>query len=91
MKLIGITRNKVARELVSSNTERENQNLIEDLSSMKPYQAKVAASIYQASNCALRNRMIGRFTSASSVIQLVRNDKNLAALYEETNKQDILH
>ena len=58
---------------------------------MKPYQAKVASSIYKASNCALKSRMIGRFNSASSVIKLVRQDKDLASLYEETRRQDIYY
>ena len=68
VKLMEITKNKLARELLSLRTEEENNRLIEDLRSMTPYQAKVSSCIYQASNCALKSRMTGRFNSASSVI-----------------------
>ena len=59
---------------------------MDDLKSMKLYQVKFAASIYQALNCALRNQMTIRFNSALSVIQLVRRDKDLASLYDDTRK-----
>ena len=36
-------------------------------------------------------RITGRFTNASSVIQLVREDKDLASLYEETKQQDLYY
>ena len=35
--------------------------------------------------------MTGRFTNASSVIQLVRDDKDLATLYQETYQQDLYY
>ena len=85
-----ITKNKLARELLSLRTE-ENNRLIEDLRSMTPYQVKVFSCIYQTCNYALKSRMTGRFNSASSVIQLVRQDKDLALLYEETRNQDIYY
>ena len=86
-----ITNNVVAKELLSNRTAKESQNLAKDIFSMVPYQLKVAAALYQGANCALRERLTGRFTNASSVIQLVREDKDLASLYEETRQQDLYY
>ena len=83
-KLITITKNKVAKELLSNRTANESKNLALDIFSMRPYQPKVAAALYQGANCALKERITGRFTNTSSVIQLVREDKDLASLYNET-------
>ena len=88
-KLTIITKNKVARELLSNRTANESKLLSQDIFSMRPYQPKVAAALYQGVNCALKDRLTGRFTNASSVIQLVRDDKDLASLYEETKQQNI--
>ena len=78
-KLITITKNKIAKELLSNRTASESKHLSQDIFSMKPYQPKVAAALYQGANCALKDRLTGRFTNASSVIQLVRDDKDLAS------------
>ena len=44
-KLITITKNKVAKELLSNRTVKESKHLSQDIFSMKPYQPKGAAAL----------------------------------------------
>ena len=50
IKLLSVTRNELAKTLLSMNTSNENEILIDNFSTMNPYQAKIASAIYQGSN-----------------------------------------
>ena len=96
IKLIEITKNKLANELLSLRIEEGNNLLKEDLKFMVPYQAKVASCIYQTSNCALKSRMTGRFNCLLSHpiskagqgfgITIRRNKKSGHPLYQFFHK-----
>lgn len=80
--------NKKLKDLLGSDSVTESEKLIETLTHLRPMSLKLGAAIYELSNVAVRERVLGQFHTSSSVLQLAKQHTSFAVESQEAKRCD---
>ncbi|APG78639.1 RNA-dependent RNA polymerase [Beihai rhabdo-like virus 6] len=68
--------NKKIKILVGADAARQESRLVEDLKKMEPMSLKLCASLFEKSNVMIKEKIIGKFYTSSSILKLTESYTN---------------
>lgn len=87
--LPAVAQNKRIKSLVSASAIEQESALVDSLKTMTPMSLKLCASIYELSNVATMEKILGKFCMATSVLKLAEDHTDFAVETKKAKDADL--